>query len=82
MKSRCCARRTQPSRAAHDNFGMTSTIRVAIHRRSRPGPDEVYAVLWIGALMIATRRLRDPLPAELDELAHVYFACFAPAAKA
>jgi hypothetical protein len=52
-------------------------------RRHRPPqPAEVYAALWIGALLVASGELADPLPPPFEELAREYFARFAPEAKA
>lgn len=35
---------------------------------------EVYAALWLGALLAATGQLRDPLSPEMGDLARRYFA--------
>jgi hypothetical protein len=49
---------------------------------SHPGLADVYAALWIGALLVASGELSDPLPAAIEELAREYFERFAPEAKA
>jgi hypothetical protein len=47
-----------------------------------PGPSEVYAALWLGALLAAAGELPDPLPPPIEELARAYFERYAPEAKA
>ena len=47
-----------------------------------PGPSEVYAALWLGALLVATRRPSRPFPPSLHDLARRYFATHLPRAKA
>ncbi len=49
---------------------------------STPGPSEVYAALWLGALLVAAGELPDPFPAEIEELARRYFEAFPPEVKA
>ena len=52
---------------------------------SRPtgaGPAEVYAALWLGALLVAAGELPDPFPPPIEELARRYFEQFPPDAKA
>jgi hypothetical protein len=43
-----------------------------------PGPAEVYAALWFGALLAATGAPVDPLPPTLADLARRYFEAFPP----
>jgi hypothetical protein len=38
-----------------------------------PGPTEVYVTLWLIALMAATGRFIELLPAEMEDLARRYF---------
>jgi len=47
-----------------------------------PGPAEVYAALWLGALLVAAGELPDPFPPPIEELARRYFEEFPPDAKA
>jgi len=47
-----------------------------------PGPAEVYAALWLGALLVAAGELPDPFPPPVEELAGRYFEEFPPDAKA
>jgi len=54
-----------------------------------PGPpdqeseiDEIYAALWHFVLQLARGAAVDPIPAELEELAALYFRLHPPAAKA
>jgi hypothetical protein len=49
---------------------------------STPGPAEVYAALWLGALLVAAGELPDPFPPPIEELARRYFEAFPPDAKA
>ena len=46
------------------------------------GPAEVYAALWLGALLVASGELRDPLPPPIEELARRYFEAYPPEVKA
>ena len=41
--------------------------------RPTPGPTEVYAALWLGALLVAAGELPDPFPPPIEELARRYF---------
>lgn len=50
--------------------------------RRTPAPAEVYAALWLGALLVATGELRDPFPPHLEELPLRYFEAFPPHTKA
>ena len=43
---------------------------------------EVYAALWLGALLAAAGELPDPFPPPIEELARRYFERFPPNAKA
>ena len=52
------------------------------HRPSHPGPAEVYAALWLGALLAAAGELPDPFPPPMEELARRYFERFPPEVKA
>ena len=45
-------------------------------------PDEVYAAFWLGALLLASGAIRDPFPADLEQLATTYFERFPPTVKA
>jgi hypothetical protein len=45
-------------------------------------PAEVYAALWLGALLHATGELPDPFPPQIDELARRYFEALLPEVKA
>jgi hypothetical protein len=56
-------------------------LRAPTAAPAAPGPAEVYAALWLGALLVAAGELRDPFPAELEELAREYFGRWAPEAK-
>ena len=47
-----------------------------------PGPAEVYAAFFLGALMVAAGELPDPLPPQIEELARAYFERFPPDGKA
>jgi hypothetical protein len=47
-----------------------------------PGPAEVYAALWFGALLAAAGELPDPLPPQIEELARRYFEACPPDVKA
>lgn len=47
-----------------------------------PAGRQVYAALWLGALLVATDAAVDQFPAELHELARRYFATYPPRAKA
>jgi hypothetical protein len=47
-----------------------------------PGPSEVYAALWFGALLAAAGELPDPFPPQIEELARAYFEWFPPDVKA
>lgn len=47
-----------------------------------PGPAEVYAALWLGAILRATGAPIDPIPPALADLARRYFEWFPPEAKA
>ena len=47
-----------------------------------PGPSEVYAALWLGALLVAAGELPDPFPPAIEELARAYFELFPPEVKA
>jgi hypothetical protein len=47
-----------------------------------PGPTEVYAALWLGALLAAAGEPPDPFPPPIEELARRYFEAFPPEAKA
>jgi hypothetical protein len=54
-------------------------------RSARPGaagPAEVYAALWLGALLAATGQLPDPFPPTLADLARRYFSAYPPEVKA
>jgi len=44
--------------------------------------DEIYAALWHFVLQLARGAAVDPIPAELEELAALYFRLHPPAAKA
>jgi len=46
-----------------------------------PGPAEVYAALWLGALLVAAGELPDPFPPAIEELARTYFERFAAEAS-
>jgi hypothetical protein len=50
---------------------------------TNPSPDllDVYAALWMGALMLASGAIQDPFPAELEDAAARYFELFPPVAK-
>jgi hypothetical protein len=43
-----------------------------------PGPAEVYAALWLGALLVAAGELPDPFPPAIEELARAYFEAYPP----
>ena len=43
---------------------------------------EVYAALWIGALLAVTGQILDPLPPQIDDLAQRYFETYPPEVKA
>jgi hypothetical protein len=43
---------------------------------------EVYAALWLGALLVVTGAPVDPFPAELEEIARRYFEAYPPRVKA
>lgn len=43
---------------------------------------DVNDALWIGALMLASGSIRDPFPAEFEEVAAKYFELFPPITKA
>jgi hypothetical protein len=43
---------------------------------------EVYAALWLGALLAAAGELSDPFPPQIEELARAYFELYAPEVKA
>jgi hypothetical protein len=45
-------------------------------------PAEVYAALWLGALLVAAGQLPDPFTPPIEELARGYFEAFPPEAKA
>lgn len=47
-----------------------------------PAPEDFYAALWLGALMLAGDAAIDPFPDELDELAMQFFERFRPIAAA
>lgn len=47
-----------------------------------PAPAEVYAALWLGALLVASGELPDPLPPPIEDLARVYVERFPPDVKA
>lgn len=70
---------TQPPRAAADNLDMPIT---SITSHPGPGPSEVYAALWLGALMAAAGELPDPFPPPIQELAQRYFEVYPPEVKA
>jgi hypothetical protein len=43
---------------------------------------EVYAALWLGALLAAAGELPDPFPPPIEELARRYFEAYPPEVKA
>ncbi len=45
-------------------------------------PPEVYAALWLGALLVAAGELPDPFPPPIEGLARRYFERFPPEVKA
>ena len=45
-------------------------------------PAEVYAALWLGALLVAAGELPDPFPPPIEELARAYFERFPPDVEA
>jgi hypothetical protein len=45
-------------------------------------PNDFYAALWIGALLLAGNAAVDAFPAELDELAMEFFERYRPTATA
>jgi hypothetical protein len=51
-------------------------------RRRRASAAEVYAALWLGALLVAAGELPDPFPPPIEELARRYFELHAPEVKA
>jgi len=57
---------------------------VTTRRGTAPGPRsaEVYAALWLGALLAAAGELPDPLPPPIEELARRYFEAYPPEVKA
>ena len=61
---------------------MTIIRRPAAPAAPDPGPAEVYAALWIGALLVASGELGEPLPPAIEELAREYLERFPPEAKA
>jgi hypothetical protein len=65
--------RTQPDAGPDDNFRMNETT-------GSDTPD-VYGVLWIGALLLASGAIQDPFPSELEEVAASYFELFPPTTK-
>ena len=70
----------QPFRQSLDTLGMTFIPDA--DSATAPGPAEVYAALWIGALLVAAGELADPLPPAIEELAREYFVRYAPEVKA
>jgi hypothetical protein len=66
---------TQPPPAPADNLGMPTS-------QPTPGPAEVYAALWFGALLVAAGELPDPFPPPIEELALRYFEVYPPEVKA
>jgi len=58
-----------------DTAGMTTPL-------PEPAAPDIYAALWLGALLLASGSTMDPFPAELDQLVLEYFLRFRPAARA
>lgn len=52
------------------------------HHDPTPGPSEVYAALFFGALLVAAGELPDPMPPQIEELARAYFELYPPEVKA
>lgn len=79
-----------PSRAAvttpaASQVLVTATLLIRVGHPapvSAPGPAEVYAALWFGALLVAAGELADPLPPTIDELTGEYFERYPAEAKA
>jgi hypothetical protein len=69
-------RQTQPRQRRADNLDMFTEVDPV------PVPEDFYAALWIGALLVAANAAIDVFPAEFDELAAEFFARFRPVAKA
>jgi len=67
---------TQPPPTHADTAGMTTPLPTPA-----TAPD-IYAALWLGALLLASGATIDPFPAELDQLALAYFRRFRPVARA
>jgi hypothetical protein len=51
-------------------------------RRRRASAAEIYAALFLGALLVAAGELPDPFPPALEELSRRYFEVFPPEVKA
>ena len=47
-----------------------------------PGPAEVYAAFFLGALLVAAGEILDPFPPPIEELAGRYFEAYPPEVKA
>jgi hypothetical protein len=73
--------RSSAASGASPGMHTTGPPRVCC-RAAPPGPSEIYAALWLGALLIAAGELPDPLPPQIEELARRYFERFPPDVKA
>lgn len=69
-----CQPATQPYAGATDNLSQNANPNAETR--------DVNDALWIGAPMLASGSIRDPFPAELEEVAARYFELFPPTTKA
>jgi hypothetical protein len=65
---------------AHANLRAPLPITSVCLPPTQPGPAEVYAALWLGALLAAAGELPDPFPPPIKELAGRYFEAYPPEA--
>jgi hypothetical protein len=74
----------QLPRAPLENLGVTIILSIPDPEidTTQPGPAEVYAALWSGALLVASGELSDPFPPAIEELVRTYIERYAPEAKA
>ena len=72
----------RPSRTAQPSAGMADSLSMNPANAGEAEADKVYAILWIGALLVAADEIADPFPDEVILVAATYFRRFPPRAKA